>query len=155
MAGKSSPGAAPPAASVSRPEAGPASAQRLRVCRLKARADFLRLAKGAKAVSRGFVLQMLPTPPAPENTKPDAPAQGALRLGFTVTKKIGNAVARNRARRRLREAARHAVPLYGQGGHDYVLVARGEAISLDFAKLTGDLIAALQKIHAAPRPKRT
>jgi ribonuclease P protein component len=152
MAGKSSPGAAPLAASASRPE-GPAPANAPKILRLKARADFLRLAKGAKAVSRGFVLQMLPAP-APENEKPLMPP-GALRLGFTVTKKIGNAVARNRARRRLKEAARQAVPLYGREGHDYVLVARAEAISLDFAALTGDLIAALKKIHAAPRPKRT
>ena len=66
---------------------------------LRKRADFLRLNRGRKHAARGLVLQALPTP---EGAAPE----GAIRLGLTVTKKIGNAVTRNRVRRRLREAAR-------------------------------------------------
>ena len=64
-------------------------------------------------------------------------AAGTLRVGFTASKKIGNAVARNRAKRRLRAAASALLPLSGRAGHDYVLVARAGILVRDFRRLAG------------------
>jgi len=106
--------------------------------RLKARKDFLRVAKGRKFAMPGLVLQVA-----------HAPDEFALqmRAGFTVTKKIGNAVVRNRARRRLKEAAMKMLPLYGRAGHDYVLVGRAETPERKFERLLEDLQSALAKAH--------
>jgi len=71
-----------------------------------------------------------------------------MRVGFTATKKLGNAVIRNRARRRLRAAAAAALPLYGLAGNDYVLVARQETLSRPFQGLIGDLVSALHAAHS-------
>ena len=71
-----------------------------------------------------------------------------MRVGFTCSKKIGNAVARNRAKRRLRALAAEIMPLGGRPGWDYVLVGRPDAtVSRDFADLCRDLAHALRKIH--------
>ena len=73
---------------------------------------------------------------------------GAIRFGLTASKKIGNAVIRNRARRRLRALAREILPLHGLPGWDYVLVGRPEAtVSRDFAALRADLVRALGRVH--------
>jgi ribonuclease P protein component len=107
--------------------------------RLKRRADFLRVADGRrKWVTPGLILQMLPHAPADD-------AGAEIRIGFTATRKIGNAVVRNRARRRLRAAAasvmaRHAVP-----GFDYVLIARAETPKRPYAALIEDLETALRR----------
>jgi ribonuclease P protein component len=108
---------------------------------LRKRADFLRLNRGRRHAARGLVLQMAPTPGA-------GPGAG-IRLGLTVTKKIGNAVTRNRARRRLREAARAVLPVAGQPGHDYVLIARAGALTRSFEGLKGDIEKALKAVHGA------
>ncbi len=109
--------------------------------RLKRRADFLRVAaKGRKAAMPGLVLQALAR-------GDDAPA----RLGFTVTKKVGNAVVRNRTRRRLREAARllllrdPATRDAAPRGVDLVLIGREGTRGRDFAALLDDLARALRK----------
>ena len=109
--------------------------------RLRVRADFLRLARGRKWSAAGVVLQMMPTPDAL------APAANAIRVGFTVTKKVGDAVRRNRAKRRLREVARAVLPLYGVGGTDYVLIGRDGTLTRSFADLIADLRTALRKVH--------
>jgi len=76
-----------------------------------------------------------------------------LRVGFTASRKVGNAVARNRAKRRLRAAAAALLPLYGQPGRDYVLVARTATGTKPFSVLLEDLKAALEAAHAASRTK--
>ena len=112
--------------------------------RLKRRAEFLRVAaKGAKAPMPGLVLQALYRPD-------DAPA----RLGFTVTKKVGNAVVRNRTKRRLREAARLLLrdkALQGAAvtGVDLVLIGRDGTARRPFPALIDDLARALRRTRAA------
>ena len=79
-----------------------------------------------------------------------APGEASgIRVGFTCSKKVGNAVARNRAKRRLREAARAVLPLQGHDGWDYVLIGRAEVTAdRPFEALLGDLRYALRKIHS-------
>jgi ribonuclease P protein component len=107
------------------------------VDRLKKRADFLRAARGIRRVEGAVTLE---TCLRPENT-------GPVRIGFTASKKIGNAVARNRAKRRLRAAAQELLPLLGRAGHDYVLVARGTAVARPFPALLSDITTALASAH--------
>jgi ribonuclease P protein component len=79
---------------------------------------------------------------------PDTDAKpGRLRVGFTASKKIGNAVARNRAKRRLRAAASQLLPLLGRDRHDYVLVARGTTVARPFPALLSDITTALKAAH--------
>jgi ribonuclease P protein component len=105
------------------------------VQRLKRRAEFLHVAaKGRKAAVHGLVLQALPR-------ADDGPA----RLGFTVTKKVGNAVIRNRTRRRLKEAARLLLRTQPLAGVDLVLIGRDATRGRDFGDLTDDLRRALSK----------
>jgi ribonuclease P protein component len=111
-----------------------------RLTRLTRRGEFLKVAsRGRKAARPGLVLQAMPQP------------SGGLRLGFTATKKIGNAVARNRAKRRLREAARLMLGAAPPAGWDLVLVARDATGARDWQKLLGDLRGALRQA-GAPEP---
>ena len=108
--------------------------------RLKQRKDFLRLAHAKRVHSTSFVLQA--------RNRGDAQA---LRVGFTCSKKVGNAVARNRAKRRLREIARLILPRFGQAGHDYVLIGRANVTaSTKFTALQDELLASLRKLQAKP-----
>ena len=114
--------------------------ERLTVERLKRRADFLLVAGSRrKYVTPAFVLQA---------RERDAAPQSAIRIGFTATKKIGSAVARNRARRRLREAARLLLPQLGSPGFDYVFIARGGTAERPWVRLLDDVKSAL--IRLAP-----
>ncbi len=108
--------------------------------RLKKRADFLRAARGIRRVEGAITLETCATPEVEA-------AQGGLRIGFTASKKIGNAVARNRAKRRLRAAAQALLPLLGRPGHDYVLVARGTTTARPFPALLSDITSALKSAH--------
>jgi len=110
------------------------------------RGDFLRLARGRKWSAAGLVLQMQPCPPAMHKTD-------IVRVGFTVTKKVGDAVRRNRAKRRLREVARAVLPLYGVGGTDYVLIGRDGTLTRPFTDLVEDLKTALRKVHGGKAHK--
>ena len=121
--------------------------EKVKVSRLMKRADFLRLARGRKWAAAGLVLQMAQTPPE-KVAQPDE-----VRAGFTVTKKVGNAVVRNRAKRRLREAARAVLPLYGARGCDYVLIGREATLTRPFSSLIEDLKQALRKVHGGRPPK--
>ena len=103
--------------------------------RLKQRAEFLRVASsGKKAAIGGVVLQVLPR-------SDDQPA----RLGFTVTKKVGNAVIRNRTRRRLKEAARLLLAERSVTGVDLVLIGRDSTRKRKFITLQGDIRRALER----------
>ena len=105
--------------------------------RLRQRADFIAAASGIKVPATAFVLQ------ARKRTD-DGPA----RFGFTVTKKVGNAVERNRIRRRLREIVRHSDGNRMQTGHDYVLIGRRAALKLPFARMAQDFEGALRRLQA-------
>ena len=107
--------------------------------RLKNRQEFLRAARGVRRVTTGMTLELCPTP---ETGSP------AIRVGFTASRKIGNAVARNRARRRLKAAALQVLPLFGLPGNDYVLVARRDTLTRPFGGLLDDLVSALNAAHA-------
>ncbi|NDU99617.1 ribonuclease P protein component [Pseudoroseicyclus tamaricis] len=107
---------------------------------LTKRAEFLAAARGGRAFSRGFVLQG-------RRRRAEEPGEG-VRVGFTCSKKVGNAVARNRAKRRLREIARAVLPEHGRPGWDYVLIGRAGATgSRDFALMTEELSRALGELH--------
>lgn len=107
--------------------------------RLKKRAEFLRAAKGVRRVQGAITLETCKTP--------DASADAPARVGFTASRKVGNAVVRNRAKRRLRAAASQLLPLLGRGGHDYVLVARASTGTRAFDDLLADVTTALQSAH--------
>lgn len=107
---------------------------------LRIRRDFLAAAKADKQLRRGLVLQA-------RHRKENEPSPTAMRFGLTASKKTGNAVIRNRIRRRLRAAAQEVLPQYGQSGYDYVLIGRVHTPPRDWAALKKDLVSALKAIH--------
>ncbi len=111
--------------------------------RLRRRQDFLAAAKGHSIAMPGLVLQ--------GRARSD---EGAPRLGFTCSKKIGNAVMRNRAKRRLREAARLSLSIEARAGYDYVIVGRQAAITRGFAELQRDLMTAIERLHGRAKPEQ-
>ncbi len=119
---------------------------RLPLARLKKRAEFLRVAQGRRWAMPGLVLQVR------QRTGADG---GAARVGFTVSRKVGIAVVRNRARRRLRAAAAAVLPDAGRPDHDYVLVGRAGTLTREFDDLVRDLKTALERVHRAElKPRR-
>jgi ribonuclease P protein component len=105
--------------------------------RLRQRSDFLAAATGGRAPVSGFVLQAL-------NRREDGP----VRVGFTVSKKVGNSPERNRVRRRLREMVRLSPSAGMRQGYDYVLIGRRAALDLPFERLVEDFTRALSRVHA-------
>ena len=122
----------------------PAPTSALTMDRLRQRAEFLAAATGARAPVSGFVLQAL-------NRREDGP----VRVGFTVSKKVGNSAERNRVRRRLREVVRRAPEAPMRPGYDYVLVGRRTALELPFERLVEDFSRALGRVHGGGRPSAT
>ena len=107
--------------------------------RLTRRAEFQRTARGRRAQVEAFTLQA--------NVRAEPSRFAGPRVGLTVTKKVGNAVVRNRIRRRLREALRRASSLEALPDHDYVLMAREAALTLGFEALVGEIDLAFRRIH--------
>jgi ribonuclease P protein component len=108
---------------------------------LRKRADFLRAARAQRVPLPAFLLQA-------RLRDPSEPSETAVRVGFTCSKKVGNAVARNRAKRRLREIARAVLPVDGRPGWDYVLIGRADATAdHTFEAMKADLARALRKLH--------
>jgi ribonuclease P protein component len=135
------------------------------IVRLKTRPEFLKVAAtGAKWVTPGLVLQARrrPVSAGPVSAGPDSagpvsagpvPAGKAtdvgaepVRVGFTVSRKVGNAIQRNRARRRLRAAVAEVLPEHGRAGCDYVLIGRAGTLDRRYADLLADLRTALARI---------
>ena len=134
--------AAPVDAANSALDDSPVSAERAVLLGLQHRRDFLAAAKSAKAVTNSFILQ--------DRRRNDS--SDAIRVGFTASKKVGNAVARNRAKRRMRALAREIIAEKGLAGHDYVLIARRDATTdFPFDTLRSDLIRALERVAAPPK----
>ncbi len=111
---------------------------------LKTRADFLRAAKGRRAHGRAMSVQIL---------RRGEDADAAPRFGLTVTRKVGGAVERNRIKRRLR-AVLMTQALQPQEGHDYVIVARRDALSMPFPALAAELARALRPARGGDRGAR-
>ena len=110
----------------------------LSLARMTDRKDFLRMSQGRRVHSKSFVIQS-------RNRAEDL----SVRVGFTCSKKVGNAVARNRAKRRLREIARLVLPILGLPGYDYVLIGRASVTSsMDFEAMKNELVDALQKLNS-------
>ena len=110
----------------------------LSLARMTDRKDFLRMSQGRRVHSKSFVIQS-------RNRAEDL----SVRVGFTCSKKVGNAVSRNRAKRRLREIARLVLPILGLPGYDYVLIGRASVTSsMGFEAMKKELVDALQKLNS-------
>jgi len=117
---------------------------------LKTRAEFLRVRGGARWSCASLTLEVKPRPRAPETPVLDQ----APRIGFTVTKKLGSAVVRNRIRRRLKAAVCEVAEGHTKPGFDYVIIARAAALDRPFAALKKDLEDAFHRVHHPRRARR-
>ncbi len=119
-----------------------------RLATLKVRADFLRIAANrSKVVTPGLILQAAPRPP--DRTG------GGVRVGFTASRKVGNAVIRNRAKRRLRGVAAEILADHANPDTDYVLIARSGTAERPYSALLDDLAAALRRIGRSTAGRRS
>lgn len=121
--------------------------------RLKTRSEFLRVAANArKCVKPGLILQAARRKLNGDRSSKET---GTIpRIGFTVTRRVGKAVERNRARRRLRAAAREVFPELAVPGHDYVVIARRETLARKYPDLVSDLAQALRSVRTAKTKKK-
>jgi ribonuclease P protein component len=114
------------------------------VTRLKRRAEFVAVAATRRRwVTPAFVLQLGP--------RPGEDAPGRIGIGFTASRRVGKAVARNRARRRLSEAARAVLPGPARPGYNYVIVARPAVLTWPFDRLLSELTTAFARLTPGPR----
>jgi ribonuclease P protein component len=119
--------------------AGQGAADGPKYGRLTRRAEFQRTARGRRTQLEAFALLA--------NRRAEPAASSGPRVGLTVTKKVGNAVVRNRIRRRLREALRRNSRLEALPDHDYVLIARSAALTMDFHALVGEIDRGFRQIR--------
>ncbi len=123
-------------------DAEPVESRPQRLETLKLRREFLAAARAPKAASPSLILQG-------RRRTAQEPDRALTRVGYTCSKKVGNAPTRNRAKRRLRAAAACVLPRLGRGGWDYVLIGRSEVTNARvFADLVADLEGALARVHA-------
>ena len=113
-----------------------------KIQRLTSRPQFLAAAKGNSLARGAVVIQRL-------DRQDDSLA---IRVGFTATRKVGGAVQRNRAKRRLREVARFLLPAHGVAGSDYVLIARMGTGDREWSRLLDDVKSALTRLATLPGP---
>ncbi len=114
------------------------------IARLKRRGEFLRVAgTGRKSITPGLVLQALA-----RSSGADSRGDSTPRVGFTASRKVGIAVERNRARRRLRAVVDQVMPLHAAPCNDYVLIARAATVNRPFLALVDDLKKALRQLGA-------
>ena len=114
---------------------------------IKNRRDFLACARARRWAAPGLILQ------GRERREDDATV--GIRVGYTCSRKVGNAVTRNRAKRRLRACAAELLPELGRDGWDYVLIGRaGSTVTRPFAELKEDLRTALERVHAPRKPRK-
>lgn len=114
-----------------------------RIDTLTKRRDFLAAARARKAVTKGLIVQR-------RERKPDETPDAITRVGYTASKKVGNAVLRNRAKRRMRAVVRDVLGEHGAGASDIVLIARnGATVERPYDALRGDLEYALRKLTPA------
>lgn len=115
--------------------------------RLKQRADFLRAQKGVRKYAASLSLEVCPTPES-------CPYAG-YRVGFTASRKVGGAVERNRAKRRLRAAAAALLPSLAHPGTDYVIIAKTRTLTVSYPDLLADLTKTVNAAHAARKAPPT
>lgn len=129
-----------PSISVGRLESSLVVSDHPKITILTKRSDFVRTSHARRQGTNGVHLQ------ARERSEGEA---SGIRVGYTCSKKVGNAVARNRAKRRLREIARMTLPVLGRDGWDYVLVGRNTTTgTIPFEDLLRDLHRAIAKVHS-------
>ncbi len=115
---------------------------------LRKRSDFIAASRARRQSAQGLLLQA-------RRRREGEAAPDLVRVGYTCSKKVGNAVARNRAKRRLREVARAILPTQGKPGWDYVLIGRAlETENRPFHLLLQDMETALKRIHAPRKPRK-
>jgi ribonuclease P protein component len=114
---------------------------RINLITIKARRDFLTASRGKRWVTPRFVLLTV-------KRTDNHPIRDIARVGYTVTKKMGNAVARNRIKRRLRHAAAQVAPAHMKELHDYVIISREAVLTCEFSELLRDMEFAFSRIHA-------
>ena len=107
------------------------------------RPEFLKAAAAKRQTAPSMLVQA--------RARGEGEVSTGIRVGYTCSKKVGNSVARNRAKRRLREIARLILPRFGQAGHDYVLIGRANVTATTkFNALQDELLAALRKLQGKP-----
>ncbi len=129
----------------------------LRILQIKKSAEFQKIGKkGLKFYSKTILLLSHPTPQNYfQNLSEGKNTIDFCRIGYTVSKVVGNAVTRNRAKRRLREVFRKLALIYAKNHFDYVVIARKEISESDFEKISNDLKFCLKRIHQPQSSKKT